>query len=152
MDIGTITATYNGLKKVKDIIKGLADLKLETTTMARINMAEKEVAEALDSIFQLREELFRLQSENNDLRQSIKERDDWDKRLEDYELVETDGGAIVYQSKSGLKHFLCPGCIEKKEAHILQDCRDTAGGFHCPGCHYSFNIKRPMGPIPPVFR
>lgn len=141
MDMTTITTAYNGLKMAKDVFIGFAELKLETESLEKINDAVKKVGEAQDALFQLREELFRLQEENNTLKSNISEREEWKKRLENYDLVETDGGAVVYKSKEGTEHFVCPSCPEKRELHILQDKRAYSGSYECPGCGKSFPIK-----------
>ena len=57
-----------------------------------------------------------------------------------YELVETEGGAVVYKSKSGTAHFACPNCFQK-EIKILQDRRVISGVFDCPNCKASFPVK-----------
>jgi len=149
MDVTTITAAYNGLKMAKDVFTGFADLKIKTESLEKINDAVKKVGEAQDALFQLREELFRLQEENNKLKKITNENDEWKKRLENYELVETPGGAVVYKSKKGTNHFICPSCLEKKEIHILQDRRVKSGDYDCPGCGKSFPVKprNNLGPI-----
>lgn len=48
-----------------------------------------------------------------------------------YELVETEGGAVVYKSKTNPIHFACPSCFNK-EIHILQDRRVVSGVYDCP--------------------
>lgn len=57
-----------------------------------------------------------------------------------YELIETEGGAVVYKSKSGTAHFACPSCFNN-EIHILQDRRVVSGDFDCPGCKTAFPVK-----------
>jgi predicted RNA-binding Zn-ribbon protein involved in translation (DUF1610 family) len=57
-----------------------------------------------------------------------------------YELVETEGGAVVYKSKTGPDHFACPSCFNN-EIQILQDRRVVSGIFDCPGCKASFPVK-----------
>ena len=141
MDMTTITAAYNGLKIAKDVFTGFADLKIETASLEKINHAVKKVGEAQDALFQLREELFRLQEENNSLKQAVNEKEEWKKRLTNYELLETPGGAVVYQSKEGTNHFICPSCLERKEIHILQDRKVVSGAYDCPGCGKSFPLK-----------
>ena len=92
-------------------------------------------------MFQLREELFRLQDENKNLKQRINEQDEWNKRIENYELTKTAGGAIVYKSKEGTEHYICPSCKEKREIHILQDNRTQSGKFRCVNCNAEFPIN-----------
>jgi predicted RNA-binding Zn-ribbon protein involved in translation (DUF1610 family) len=141
MDIAAISAAYNGLKVAKDIFSGFSSLKIETESLERINEAVKKVGEAQDAIFMLREELFRLQEENNFLKNKSEERDNWSKKLDQYQLVTTSGGAVVYQSKNEPVHFVCPSCTQSKEIHILQDVRVMAGNFECKNCKSTYPIK-----------
>lgn len=141
MDIGIITAAYEGLKVAKNAITGLADLKIESESLGRINEAVKKVGEAQDTLFALREELFRLQEENNRLKLAIKNQEEWNQKRSNYELVETSGGAVVFKSKEGTPHFVCPSCLERKQIHILQDGKVWTGTFDCPGCEKTFPVK-----------
>lgn len=145
MDIASITAAYNGLKTAKDIFTGFSNLKLETKSLEQINEAVKKVGEAQDAIFVLREELFRLQEENNKLRKSLDEKEFWEERIGNYELVTTQGGAVVYKSKGEPNHYICPSCTQSREIHILQDRRVVAGIYECTNCNSTF-------PVDPVKR
>ena len=145
--MGTITAAYNGLKIAKDIFTGVAELKIEAESIAKISEAVKKVGDAQDTLFQLREELFRLQEENNNLKQRINEENEWNSRIENYELTKTAGAAIVYKSKEGTEHYICPSCKEKKEIHILQDNRTQSGKYRCVNCNSEFPIN-PQKQIP----
>lgn len=57
-----------------------------------------------------------------------------------YELITTEGGAVVYKSKTEPAHFACPNCY-KDEISILQDRRVVSGIFDCPRCKNTFPIK-----------
>lgn len=148
MDLGTLSVAYQGLKAAKDTISGLTHLKIEIDTLSKINDAAKQVGEAQDILFQMREELFRLQDENRDLKERIDEKEKWHSKVGNYALTKTDGGAIVYQTTDGsVHHYACPSCLEKKEIQILQDQRFSSGLFICPGCGKTFpvNISRRIG-------
>ena len=57
-----------------------------------------------------------------------------------YELVETEGGAVVYKSITEPTHFACPSCFNN-EIHILQDRRVMSGVFDCPSCKAVYPVK-----------
>ena len=141
MDISVIISAYNGLKTVKDIIRGFNDLKIETESLDKINAAIKNVGEAQDTVFQLRKELSHLQEENNRLKQELSENEEWTKQRSNYELVKTKGGAVVYKSKERPNHYSCPNCIERREIQILQDRKVMFGDFNCPGCGKDFPVN-----------
>ena len=64
MDIASIGAAYTGLKFIKDSLEVFHGYKVENLSQDQINKALKEVGIIQDTLFHIREELFRLQSEN----------------------------------------------------------------------------------------
>jgi predicted RNA-binding Zn-ribbon protein involved in translation (DUF1610 family) len=149
MDITSITAAYTGLKVAKDIFTGLNDLKVEAATIEKINEAVKKVADAQDTLFDMREELFRLQSENADLSKTIAEANDWESKLSNYALVKTSGGAVVYKFDGEPEHYICPSCVSKKSIEILQDNRTYSGKYRCVACKAEYPIDPKRDPPTP---
>ncbi|MDP3517163.1 MAG: hypothetical protein Q8S94_08345 [Pseudohongiella sp.] len=149
MDLVLISSAYNGLKVAKDIFSGFKDLQVETAALERINDAVKKVGEAQDAIFMLREELFRLQEENNYLKQQISDSDKWADIIGQYQLVATAGGAVVFKSNEEPLHFACPSCAQSKEIHILQDNRLIVGTFTCTKCKAQYPVK-PQETMQPI--
>jgi len=151
MDIGSIKLAYDGLKSAKDIFSAFDDLKNEAESIAKVNEAVKQVGLAQDTLFELREELFRLQNENQKLREVSLERENWDKQFSNYELVTTEGGAVVYKSRTGVEHFICPSCVTKRQIHPLQDNQNVSGRFSCPSCSITFPvIKKENVAVTPI--
>jgi len=149
MDLASITAAYSGLKVAKDIFNGLNDLKVEAATIDKINEAVKKVADAQDTLFSMREELFRLQSENAELAKTIAESDNWDKKLSEYSLVKTPGGAVVYKFNGEPEHYICPSCASRKSIEILQDNRTYSGKYRCVHCKAEYPINPQQTPPTP---
>ena len=58
-----------------------------------------------------------------------------------YELLELEGGAVVYAFTGFPKHYACPHCFAKHVMHALQYRRIGSGYFECPGCKASFPVK-----------
>lgn len=69
--------------------------------------------------------------------------DEWKAKFANYQLTRTSGGAVVFQSQQGLKHFICPKCAEGKEIQILQDTRAYSGSYFCPKCKTMYPIDAP---------
>ncbi|MGH7773745.1 MAG: hypothetical protein ACREQA_16085 [Candidatus Binatia bacterium] len=91
----------------------------------------------------MRENLFRLQEENEKLRQQLKAHEDWEAQKACYKLEETAGGAVVYAStqRDVPKHYACPSCYTKATVQILQDRGVVSGVFDCPGCKAMYYVK-----------
>ena len=58
-------------------------------------------------------EAFRLQTENDQLCQQLKEKEGWESQKSQYHLQETSGGAIVYVFSGAPKHYACTNCFTK---------------------------------------
>jgi hypothetical protein len=148
MDLSSISAALASAKLIKDTVQGLTHLKIESSSLARINDALNQANELLGSLFEAREELFRLQKENHELEKKVQAHDDWKARLAEYTKEETEGGAVVYESISNSpKHYACPRCVEKREIHMLQKAGNS-GSFECPNCQKIYLIN-PRPPIKP---
>lgn len=143
MDMTLVAAAYEGLRFAKDALKLALDYKTENESRVQINAALEKLGSAQDSLFQVREELFRLRADNEGLRQALKAREDWDARSARYELVETDGGAIVYAHRGTPRYFAGPACFTKPAIQILQDRHVASGTFECPGCKALYPVKLP---------
>jgi regulator of replication initiation timing len=136
------TTAYEGLKKGKEILKEFLDFKADALAKERVNSVMAELGVAQDALFEMREELFRLQAENQELNDKLINAENWEARLQEYELIKTEGGAVVYGYKSEPQHFACPCCIEKKSIQILQDTGSWSGKYHCVSCQADFLIGK----------
>ncbi|WP_050808606.1 hypothetical protein [Collimonas fungivorans] len=141
MDIASIGAAYSGLKFGKDLFSALIEGKVEQETRSKVIEALTKLGQAQDVLFELREELFKYQSENESLRKKVGAIENWETRRTSYELTKTAGGATVYEAKSEPKHFACPSCMEKQQIQILQDNRTYTGAFRCTGCAAEFPVN-----------
>jgi hypothetical protein len=141
MDIGSITAAYNSLKFGKDLLSTMAEAKVDIASQGKVLEALAKLGQVQDTLFELREELFRLQSDNESLRKKLGEVEGWGSNLNEYDLTKTNGGAVVYVSKGEPQHFLCPSCIATHQIQILQDNRTSSGKFRCPGCKNEFPVN-----------
>ena len=146
MDMASITGAYQGLKAVKDILGAIFDAKVDAEVRTRITEALAKLGTAQDTLFELREELFTLQSKNNELRQEIADAKSWQSQADQYTLVKTAGGAVVYKFKGQPEHFACPSCFMKKEIQILQTNRTYSGKYRCTGCTSEFPVESQRNP------
>jgi predicted RNA-binding Zn-ribbon protein involved in translation (DUF1610 family) len=96
-----------------------------------------KLGDAQDTLYQLRDELLTVQTDNADLKRQIAEADEWKRTAAHYELVKTAGGAIVYKFKGSPEHYACPNCMGAKRITPLQDNRTMSGKYRCtnPGCN-----------------
>jgi predicted RNA-binding Zn-ribbon protein involved in translation (DUF1610 family) len=147
MDMGSISAAYEGLKIGKGLLQSFVEHKAEELSEEKIRQVLEKLGIAQDTLFSVREALFELQSENEALKKQISESEAWAERLSSYSLVQTAGGAVVYESKGDPHYYICPSCVEKKSIQILQDNRTRSGKYRCVSCGAEFPIN-PHKPAP----
>lgn len=148
MDIATITGAYQGLKAAKDIFTAVFEAKVDAEARPEILEALDKLGDAQDTLFAMREELFRLQESNSALKQQIAEAESWQVKADQYELTKTVGGAVVYRFKGEPEHYACPSCFNSKTIHILQTNRTLRGEYRCTGCSSEFPIEARQAPPP----
>jgi NAD-dependent SIR2 family protein deacetylase len=126
-------------------------LQLISVTMASINTAvtagrvivtSNEALSAAELKLKMSEMLLALADANTqlaELRNTVKEVDQWERTQEMYELYHTSAGARIFKWRGEPSHFSCPRCfIEKKQAFPMQ------GGAHlvqCPACMNNYQIS-----------
>ena len=149
MDTALITAAIGGIKFAKDSFSALLDLKIEIEAQNKIHAALKQLGEVHENLFSLREQLFELQSKNQELHNQLNNQNQWVEQISNYEMSQTIGGAVVYAFKSNPMHYACPTCISSKQIHILQDTKTIHGTFICPNCKATYPVKQreSMAPI-----
>ncbi|WP_426170399.1 hypothetical protein [Pseudoduganella sp. R-34] len=153
MDMALTMAAYNGLKFAKDSLTTLVQGKVEIESQAKIIEALEKLGPVQDALFEMRQDIFDLQTENQRLKSALEQSKKWDDKLANYELVMTDGGAVAHRFKGSPLHYLCPSCINKKQPEILQDNRNLSGKFRCTACNAEYPINpRKSIPVEPIRR
>jgi len=148
MDATLAMAAYNGLKFAKDSLTTLVQGKVEVETQTKILAALEKLGTAQDALFQMRDEMFALQADNQQLKAEVEQNKKWDEKLTQYELVRTAGGAVVYRFQGEPMHYLCPSCINKRQLEILQDNRNMSGKFRCTSCSAEYPVNPHEDPPP----
>lgn len=138
---------------MSDIITGIATALTVATRLRAINknINNAEINDLLaDLSIELsttRVQIADLLDQNRLLKEKLVEKNDWKERADEYVLVETKGGAVVREFVGdGISHYACPSCSEKREIHILQDCKVFTGEFKCPNCKAEYPVKEKNKP------
>lgn len=143
MDITQVQVAISAMGAVRDLLKVGIDAKVDARAAGQVIEAMAKLGDATDALYSMREELFRLQSENAELTRQLAESIEWKEKLSGYELTTTAGGAVVFKSKTDPEHYVCPSCTNHKRLEILQDQRSFSGQYRCPAksCGAEFPVK-----------
>jgi predicted RNA-binding Zn-ribbon protein involved in translation (DUF1610 family) len=132
-----IAAAISAFKAAKDLGKVIFDAKIDAAVKEKARDVIDKLGDAQDTLYQLRDELLNVQTDNADLKRQIAEADDWKETAAHYEIVKTAGGAIVHKFKGTPEHYACPNCMGAKRITPLQDNRTLSGKYRCthPSCN-----------------
>lgn len=147
MDPSAITAAAADLRFVGENLAAIRGMTVDAEVLRRVVAAQERLGNSQDTLRELRDELFALQSENEKLKREKAAQDSWSGTAARYELTKTSGGAVVYKHKGEPAHYTCPNCWNKKEAQPLQDNRTLSGKHRCTACQAEFPVD-PHKPFP----
>jgi predicted RNA-binding Zn-ribbon protein involved in translation (DUF1610 family) len=146
-----IQTAITSLGAVRDLVKVGFDAKVDAKASEKVIDAMGRLGQASDTLYALRDELFRLQAENTELKRDAEKSQAFAARLEGYELTKTAGGAIVWRFKADPEHYACPSCLNDGRIEILQTNRTRSGKYRCTvkdcGAEYPVEPIIPMKPI-----
>ena len=137
MAIAEITAVMTSLKAATDIAKGMKDLNDSVEINTKVIDLQNEILNLQTGLLSLQENYSNLLLENNSLKNTIENTDNWKKTKEGYSLLEISEGVFVYQSdKEELKHWLCATCFDNGKKSILQLRNKSCAGhvYTCNAC------------------
>jgi hypothetical protein len=141
MDPGSILVAYNGLRAAKDVLTTVIQGKVEVDTQTRVAEAFGKLGAAQDTLFELRDELLRLQDANAKLAADLAARNEWRDTIAAYDLTKTAGGAVVYRARNPPEHYACPACVTDRKLQILQDNRTYSGKYRCVACKAEYPVE-----------
>lgn len=136
-----IASAITALKTVRDIVRVGIDAKADAQAQARVIEVMQKLGVAQDTLYELRDELFRLQGEVERLTREADDRGKLDERLSQYSLFQSEHGATVYKFNGHPAHYACPACINQKRIEILQ--KGSGKTHNCPSCNATFFITEP---------
>lgn len=144
----TIATTVTAVKAIKTIGEGLLAAHISSRVKKDVGDILESVSAIQSALYQASAEMLSLQDENEKLKKAAVDAEAWEKRLTQYKLVETIGGAHVYECENAPKHYVCPSCIEQKSIQILQKGETTKGSYSCPSCKTNYPVKPPKAVTP----
>jgi len=145
-----IASALTGFDFIRKTIKRVSELQKDNETLSAVGDALSKLGEVQDKLYELRDENAALQGRNRELVEQLVKRAEWETRRAGFKLVETAGGAHVYQNDGPPVHYACPACMERGQVHLLQNRRVTSGAWVCSGFdkQYPVDAARHWNPPP----
>jgi hypothetical protein len=145
VEIATTAAAVGAIKTAFNALKDLKELGLSAKHAAVVDAAMDDMREAQNQLNNVQGEILELREENHALKRTIANHDNWQDRFDQHALVQTPGGAQVYQGgEPPNNYYACPACIEHQKIQILQTERSMSGRWSCPSCNTKFPVDPPQ--------
>ena len=135
-----ITAAITSLKALKDGISLAFDAKVDAEVRSARVAVMEQLGRAQDTLYDLRDELFKIQSENEGLKRAAEGSAKWDETVAQYEFVQSPGGAYVFRSRTDTNLFACPTCMHDKRVSALQPRGAMPSIRHCLVCDKGYTV------------
>lgn len=148
--IAAATALLNSMVPAMNTIRALGSSDDDAATRDRLEELLSKVDDCRQIIFQLRGVTETLQTENQDLREQLRELQASIDMKAEYRLVNCTGGATVYEFTEEPHHYACPRCWNANEIYPLQDANVATAIHLCPKCDtpYQINEYPDLSPAP----
>lgn len=144
--IEEMQAAMTAVGALREIVKVSFNAKVDAKSSERVFEAMDKLGTVSDTLYSMRDEMFRLQAENEKLRREARDQQALQEKLQKYALEVTPGGAVVQIHKEDPPHFACPVCINTGRIEVLQP-RVVRGRHVCPSCAAQYAVE-PLAPKP----
>ena len=134
MDIASISTAYTAIKAIKDIGNTLLNEKIDSEAKQRVSEFVEKLGSVHDALFYIREELIKVQDENQSLKSKIKSLEE-KLQIKDKLIYEK---SYYWLEDNGVRSGpFCQRCYDVKGilVHLQGGKNDT---WHCYDCKVNF--------------
>ncbi len=147
-----ISAAVTSAKTALDIAKAAHGLSNYNELVTAVSEVNAKLVEATVVTLASLEKQSALTGEIADLKEKLREAENWEGQMKRYKLHAFPTGALAYALQPGMEegqpmHYLCTACVDKKKKTTLQP---NGRYLHCPECNS--NIATQNAPPPGVVR
>lgn len=145
-----ISAAVTSAKTALDIAKAAHGLSNYNELVAAVSEVNAKLVEATVVTLASLEKQSALASEIAELKEKLREAENWEGQMKRYKLHSFPTGALAYALQPGMEegqpmHYLCTACVDKKKKTTLQP---NGRLLLCPECKTSIAIQS----APPINR
>lgn len=145
-----LAAAISSLKALKDGISLAFDAKVDAEVRSARVAVMDQLGKTQETLYDLRDELFKIQTENEELKRAASSSAKWDEASAQYEFVESPGGAYVFRSLSDHNLFACPTCMHNKRLSALQPQGMYPSTRWCLVCEKPYRVTTDQQPRLPM--
>ena len=143
-----IAAAVASAKTALDIAKAAHGLSNYNELVAAVSEVSTKLMDATTVALASQEKQAALANEIADLKDKLREVENWESQMQRYSLQALPAGALAYALKPDMQqgqpmHYLCTACVDNKKKTTLQPHGRL---FHCPECKTSIAMQN----APPV--
>lgn len=139
-----ISAAVTSAKTALDIAKAAHGLSNYNELVTAVSEVNAKLVEATVVTLASLEKQAALTSEIAELKEKLREAEDWEGQMKRYKLHTFPTGALAYALQPGMEegqpmHYLCTACVDKKKKTTLQP---DGRALHCPECKTTIYIQK----------
>ncbi|OMO34019.1 hypothetical protein BH582_05655 [Vibrio sp. 10N.222.47.A9] len=118
MAIEAVKTAFDSVKFLKGMFDGHVDGVAKEKVIELQQQSNQKVLDIQQALMDLQVEIFRYQEANSELTDQLKVHTDSNEKLEEYELIRSGGGAVVYKSKFEPIHLSTMYIRKENHQHI----------------------------------
>lgn len=147
MDITSISTAYTSIKAIKEIGGALLNAKIDSDAKQKVSEVVEKLGNIQDTLFYIREELIKVQDENQNLKTKIKSLEE---ELQVKEKLTFDKSYYWLNEEDTKKGPFCQRCYDVNHilVHLQNGKNDIWYCFECKATFYGPNYT----PSPPPRR
>lgn len=138
-----ISAAVTSAKTALDIVKAAQGLSNYNELVTAVSEVNTKLMDATVVTLASLEKQSALTKEITELKEKLREIEDWESQMNRYKLHAFATGALAYALRSGQEngepmHYLCTTCMDKKKKTTLQP---KSRVLHCPECKINISTE-----------
>ena len=127
-----IAKAANGLSNFNELVSAVSEVNAKLMAVTTVALAGQEKQSALAA-------------EIADLKEKLRQVEDWESQIQRYSLQTFPTGALAYGLKPDMSsgqpaHYICTTCVDQKKKTTLQP---KGRSLHCSVCNKNISIQDP---------
>lgn len=127
-----IAAVIQSVSALNDLLRASKELSNRNEFVAAVSEVNEKLLAANAVALACQEKQAALTQEIDAQKERLMKLEDWEAKMERYELFRFPSGTFAYRLKEGVDpgqpvHYLCPDCVNERKPTILQPTPEATG-------------------------